>query len=398
MKTVLTMTLALLLTDAFAQQPSIDAVVRNLESGARPVRVVCFGDSITGVYYHTGSRRAWTDMLGIALKKAWPAARVEMVNAGVSGHTTTNALARIDRDVLAKKPDLVAVMFGMNDVARIPPQEYERNLTTIADRCARAGATVVFCTPNSVVENPQRPNARLAAYADIMKRVAAARGWPVADAFADYSALAKSDPSQWNLLMSESIHPNLNGHRRFAELIASALAGREIVLTDADAPPAPDPLAITMAKIKAGQVVKIVAMPPFDKIAPEIVRERHPDAKVEVISWPMSEPWIDDGRTASKGFAKTIRDLRPTLVVLAPNAAFLNQPGQAAFLADWRWMLNSAFPFATREWDVLAVMPDSAAGSPDRMAILRAMIAGTDLAPIEGDAKKAFEALFEAAR
>ncbi len=30
----------------------------------KPVRVVCFGDSVTGVYYHTGSRRAYTDMLG----------------------------------------------------------------------------------------------------------------------------------------------------------------------------------------------------------------------------------------------------------------------------------------------------------------------------------------------
>jgi acyl-CoA thioesterase-1 len=398
MKTALLLISAFFLAHAHAQQPSIDAVVKNLESGARPVRVVCFGDSITGVYYHTGSRRAWTDLLGIALKKAWPAAQVEMINAGISGNTTTAALARIDRDVLAKKPDLVAVMFGMNDVVRIPPQEYERNLTTIADRCAQAGAAVVFCTPNSVVENPQRSNAKLAAYAAIMKRVAATRGWPVADAFANYDALAKSDPARWTLLMSESIHPNLNGHRRFAELIASALAGREIEITDADAPPAPDPLAITLGKIKASQPVKIVAMPPYDKIVPEIIQARHPDAKIEVIPWPMGAPWIEEGRTASKGLAKTIRDLHPTLVVIAPGAAMLNQPDAAGFLGDCRWVLNFAFPFATREWDVLAVMPTQAANDPNRTAILRAMIAGTDLAPIEGDARKAIEALFEPGR
>src|SRR5262245_61679351 len=70
-----------------------------LESG-QPVKIVCFGDSVTGVYYHTGGRRAYTDMLGIALKKACPKADVTMINAGISGHATTNALERIERDVL----------------------------------------------------------------------------------------------------------------------------------------------------------------------------------------------------------------------------------------------------------------------------------------------------------
>jgi len=55
-----------------------------LEAGQEPVRIVCFGDSVTGVYYHTGGRRAWTDMLGIALGKAYPKAKVEMFNAGIS--------------------------------------------------------------------------------------------------------------------------------------------------------------------------------------------------------------------------------------------------------------------------------------------------------------------------
>jgi len=52
-------------------------VVASLQSGETPVRVVCFGDSITGVYYHTGDRRAWCDMLGIALGKICPKAQIE---------------------------------------------------------------------------------------------------------------------------------------------------------------------------------------------------------------------------------------------------------------------------------------------------------------------------------
>ncbi len=89
-------------------------------------RVVCFGDSVTGVYYHTGSRRAYTDMLGVALRQIAPSAKVEMLNAGISGNTTENALARIDRDVISHRPDLVTVMFGLNDMTRVPLPTYAR--------------------------------------------------------------------------------------------------------------------------------------------------------------------------------------------------------------------------------------------------------------------------------
>jgi hypothetical protein len=50
--------------------PSVADVETLLKSGETTVRVVCFGDSITGVYYHSGSQRAWCDMLSSACKKS----------------------------------------------------------------------------------------------------------------------------------------------------------------------------------------------------------------------------------------------------------------------------------------------------------------------------------------
>ena len=70
-----------------------------------------------------------------------------MINAGTSGHTTANALSRIERDVLSKQPDLVTVMFGLNDVARLSIDQYGENLGLIADRIREAGSGVLFCTP-----------------------------------------------------------------------------------------------------------------------------------------------------------------------------------------------------------------------------------------------------------
>jgi hypothetical protein len=52
-----------------ASEPALPKSRAALESGG-PVRV-CFGDSVTGVYYHTGSRRAYADMLAIALRRTY---------------------------------------------------------------------------------------------------------------------------------------------------------------------------------------------------------------------------------------------------------------------------------------------------------------------------------------
>jgi len=60
-------------------QPTLAGVVKLLESGSAPVRIVGFGDSITGVYYHTGGRRAWCDMLGDC-----PAANIPQGEAGTA--------------------------------------------------------------------------------------------------------------------------------------------------------------------------------------------------------------------------------------------------------------------------------------------------------------------------
>ena len=73
-----------------ATETSIEQIRQRLKIG-EPTRIVCFGDSITGAYYHSGGQRAWCDLLGLALQRTYPRANIEMINAGASGHTTDNA-------------------------------------------------------------------------------------------------------------------------------------------------------------------------------------------------------------------------------------------------------------------------------------------------------------------
>ncbi len=358
------------------EAPDTAQIARQLEAGKQTVRIACFGDSITGVYYHTGSARAWTDMLGIALKQAFPQAKLEMINAGVSGHTTVNALARIEKDVIAKKPDLVVIMFGMNDVTRVKIDDYDKNMRSITRQCLDAGAAVMLCTPNSVYENPRRPNATLASYSDHVRTLAHDLKVPLVDFFKDWSELHQKDETAWMLLMSETIHPNMNGHKRFALLITQTLSGEKISWPEIK--PALTPLQNTLKLLRSSQPVTIIAMPPYDRVIPEALKKSFPDAKIEVTLWPVKNQTLAEIRK----WSEKIRKSPPNLVIINVPPLALAQASIADFIRDYQWILNNSFHFGKREWDVMAFLPVNGAVSAKRLYLARQIIVGKDITPL----------------
>jgi hypothetical protein len=154
-----------------------------LDFGEKPVTIVCLGDSVTGVYYHTGGRRAYPEMLEVAIKQAIPDANVKVINAGISGNSTDNGLKRLDNDVLMHKPDLVTISFGLNDMTRLTEEQFGTNLETLVSRCRDAKAQVVLCTPNSVITTGGRPIEKLKRYCDVIHKTGESLKAPVCDQF-----------------------------------------------------------------------------------------------------------------------------------------------------------------------------------------------------------------------
>lgn len=74
-------------------------------------RVVFLGDSIT----HHGQ---YMEQIALYYATRFPEADIWFSNSGQSGDVVSGAMRRLERDVFAKKPTVVAVMFGMNDVRR----------------------------------------------------------------------------------------------------------------------------------------------------------------------------------------------------------------------------------------------------------------------------------------
>ena len=103
--------------------------------GSRGKNIVCFGDSITFGY-------------GAEPGGDYPSALTKMtsipvINAGIDGDTSTEAIKRIKSDVLDREPLLVIVEFGGNDFLRKIPQEVTlNNMKEIIDKVQAQGAMV----------------------------------------------------------------------------------------------------------------------------------------------------------------------------------------------------------------------------------------------------------------
>ena len=82
------------------------------------VRILAFGDSLTAGY-GLSEADGFTTQLAQALTKM--GRKVQVINGGVSGDTTTGGLARLDWS-LADQPQVMLLELGGNDMLRgLPP-------------------------------------------------------------------------------------------------------------------------------------------------------------------------------------------------------------------------------------------------------------------------------------
>ena len=103
--------------------------------------IACFGDSITAGY-GVAPGQAYPDDLQTDLDHR--GYRYKIVNAGVSGNTTKDAVDRL-KDILRLHPAVVIVEFGGNDGLRgIPIADSRRNLSTIVSTLLQGGSKVVL--------------------------------------------------------------------------------------------------------------------------------------------------------------------------------------------------------------------------------------------------------------
>jgi lysophospholipase L1-like esterase len=206
------------------------------EGNPREVTIVAFGDSTTAP---RGSLKVYPGLLESDLREKGVPAR--MINAGVGANTTAMARKRFEKDVLAHKPQLVIVSFGINDAAvdvwkdattpRVPIQRYKDNLRHFVKELRETGAKVVFFTPNPLAWTPKlrdlygKPpydpstdagfNILLDEYAEAMRKVAKEKKAVLVDARKAFEQ--RAGETSIDELLLDGMHPNNAGHRLIAD-------------------------------------------------------------------------------------------------------------------------------------------------------------------------------------
>ncbi|PFE01299.1 esterase [Bacillus sp. AFS023182] len=181
--------------------------------------LVCFGDSITdGETFWNGESR-----LTPRLQSLFPEWKV--VNAGVSGDNTFDALKRIEEDVLCYEPTFVTVFFGANDAAfhkQVSLQEYEENLITIVKRISPEKVLLISPAPVDEERQYARTNEVLLQYAEVVREVAEQTGVHFLNLHShmieelDYKKFVGNEER-------DGLHFNAVGYEYLSELIGSEL-------------------------------------------------------------------------------------------------------------------------------------------------------------------------------
>jgi len=219
------------LTIAASDSNAADSDATPLKKGER---IVFLGDSITqgGV-----SPKGYVTLIKNSLNDKHKDLEIEVIGAGISGNKVPDLQKRLEKDVLMKKPTLVVIYIGINDVwhgendpARGTTKEkFEAGLVEIIGKIKDTGARVVLCTPTVIGEKKSGANkldARLDEYAEISRKVAKETKSQLCDlrkAYSDYLAKNNGDDKEKGVLTTDGVHLNDAGNKLVAETILSVI-------------------------------------------------------------------------------------------------------------------------------------------------------------------------------
>ncbi|EOR06963.1 acyl-CoA thioesterase I [Acinetobacter tandoii DSM 14970 = CIP 107469] len=105
--------------------------------------ILILGDSISAGY-GLQPQQGWVTLLQKRLDQQYPKQH-QVVNASVSGETTSGALARLPKLLATYKPNIVVIELGGNDGLRgQPPQMIQQNLARLVEQSQKTKAKVIL--------------------------------------------------------------------------------------------------------------------------------------------------------------------------------------------------------------------------------------------------------------
>lgn len=221
----LLLSLTLLLAFTFTQPLYAQDAAKGKIAVVNGQKIAFLGDSITAAGARSGG---YCQLVLDGLKKQ--GIEVSGVFAGISGHKSNQMLARLDKDVLSKKPDWMTLSCGVNDVwhgkngVKLP--DYKTNITAIVDKAQSAGIKVMILTSTMIKEDQSGSlNQQLLPYNAFLKKLAKEKGCLLADLNTDMQQALKKFPKdapKGKQLTGDGVHMNAYGNIMMAKGILGA--------------------------------------------------------------------------------------------------------------------------------------------------------------------------------
>jgi acyl-CoA thioesterase-1 len=186
---------------------------------AKTFRIVGFGDSLMAGY-QLGPGQSFPDQLQAELRKG--GFDVAVANAGVSGDTTSDGLARLDWSI-PDGTDMVLLELGSNDMLRgIDPTVTKKNLDQMIRKLKARKIGIVLM---GMLAAPNLGAAYTSVFDAIYPALAKQNGIPLYPFFLDGVA------GHPDLQLADGMHPNLQGIAKMVQgalpVIEDAIKSRE---------------------------------------------------------------------------------------------------------------------------------------------------------------------------
>lgn len=178
----------------------------SLQAAERPV-ILVMGDSLSAAYNLPASA-GWVSLLEERLKSQtnW-----QVVNASISGETTSGGLTRLPRLLRQHQPDLVLLELGANDGLRgLPPKLISNNLEKMLTLSQESGAKVMLI---GILLPPNYGPAYLASFEQIFPKLAAKHHLPLVP------FLLAGVADKPSLMQADGLHPTAEAQSIILETV-----------------------------------------------------------------------------------------------------------------------------------------------------------------------------------
>lgn len=146
------------------------------------------------------------------------------LNAGISGQTTSQMLARFNADIVQFSPRAVVICAGTNDIAQnqgyISNEDIMKNIAAMCDMASEAGIKVILCSllpANRYNWSPSVEPAGLIMDMNVrIKGHAETKGYPFVDFWTPFADEAYGLPEEYS---SDGVHPNQNCYTIMEEIL-----------------------------------------------------------------------------------------------------------------------------------------------------------------------------------